>query len=65
MRGHARRAGLARGPCVRAGWMAGAVGLAGPRSRAGLAAARLPSSFSSFLFYFSSSLFEFKFDFLV
>ena len=69
MRGHARRAGLAHGPCARAGWMAGAVGLAGPRSRAGLAAVRLLSSFSfSILFFFffvlnSNLVLKFEFQF--
>jgi len=53
--------------CVRAGCKAGAVGLAGPHSRAGLAATRLPSSFSfSILFFFffvlnSNFVLEFEF----
>ena len=69
VRGHARHAGLARGPRARAGWMAGAVGLAGPRSRAGLAAVRLLSSFSfSILFFFffvlnSNLVLKFEFQF--
>ena len=46
---------------ARAGWMAGAVGLARPRSRAGRGGLQgLPLLFL-FLFYFSSPLFEFKF----
>ena len=55
--------------CARAGWMAGAVGLAGPRSRAGLAAVRLLSSFSfSILFFFffvlnSNLVLKFEFQF--